>query len=90
MPDIDVLMKSPDEIPGTYANIVQILGDPYGVMIQFLCAELYMENDTVPAVIVARVRIGERLLRELRDTLNEHVSKLDTLNDIDNLPEADQ
>ena len=74
---------TPDEIVGRYANVIQIVNNQYEYSLHFLCADLHTDDEElIPVVQVARIRLTEKLARELHEALGEHFSKHDTMRDI--------
>jgi len=79
-----------EHLAGVYANVVQIDSSEYETTLTFACAELHMVEGSVPGVCVGRIRISDKLGRQLATTLAEHFSKQNAVKEIRELPEVDQ
>ena len=78
---------SPEAMAGVYANFANVSHSDYEFTITFARVDHEVEDDEVPGVVVARVALSPRFLRELIDAMEDNYSKWQTREGIKNLPE---
>jgi hypothetical protein len=78
---------SPEAMAGVYANIANDSHSDYEFTITFARVDHEVEEDEVPGVVVARVALSPRFLRELIDAMEDNYSKWQTREGIKSLPE---
>jgi Protein of unknown function (DUF3467) len=81
------LHLDPDQIAGVYANFANVSFSDYEFTITFARVEHEVEEGDVPGVVVARVNMSTRFMKELIDALQDSWSKWSTREGIRNLPE---
>jgi hypothetical protein len=78
---------SPEAMAGVYANFANVSHSDYEFTITFARVDHEVEEDEVPGVVVSRVALSPRFLRELIDALEDNYSKWQTREGIKSLPE---
>jgi hypothetical protein len=82
------LHTSPEIMAGDYANFANVSHSDYEFTITFARVDHEVEDDEVPGVVVSRVNLSPRFMRELMDAMEDNWSKWQTKEGIKNLPEA--
>ncbi len=80
---------SPDIMAGVYANFANVSHSEYEFTITFARVDHEVEDDEIPGVVVSRVNLSPRFMRELIDAMEDNYSKWQTSEGIKNLPEFD-
>ena len=80
---------SPEIMAGVYANFANVSFSDYEFTITFARVDHEIEEDEVPGVVVSRVSVSPRFMRELIDAMEDNFSKWQTREGIKNLPEFD-
>ncbi len=70
-----------------YANFANVSHSDYKSTITFARVDHEVEEDEVPGVVVARVNLSDRFMKELIDAMSDNYSKWRTRQGIKNLPE---
>ena len=78
----------PTHLAGVYANFANISFSDYEFTITFARIDHEVEEGDVPGVVVARVNLSTRFMKELLDAMQDSWSKWTTSEGIRNLPEA--
>jgi hypothetical protein len=78
---------SPEAMAGVYANFANVSHSDYEFTITFARVDHEVEDDEVPGVVVSRVALAPRFMRELIDAMEDNYSKWQTREGIKNLPE---
>ena len=78
----------PENLAGVYANFANISFSDYEFTITFARIDHEVEEGDVPGVVVARINMSSRFMRELLDAMQDSWSKWSTREGIKNLPEA--
>jgi hypothetical protein len=81
---------SPEIMAGHYANFANVSHSDYEFTITFARVDHEIEADEVPGVVVTRVNMAPRFVRELIDALEDNWSKWVTREGIKNLPETEE
>jgi len=76
-------------LAGTYANFANISFSEYEFTITFARIDHEVEEEEVPGVVVSRVNLSPRFMKELIEAMNDNYSKWQTREGIKNLPEFD-
>lgn len=76
------------ELAATYANFAAVSFSSYEFTITFAQVEHEVEEQEVPGVVVSRVAVSPRLMRELIDAMEDNWSKWATREGIRSLPES--
>jgi hypothetical protein len=76
------------QMAGSYANFGHVSFTQYEFTLDFLRIEHEAETSEVPGVLVSRVNVSHRFMRELIDAMEDAWSKWETREGIRNLPET--
>ena len=80
---------SPEIMAGVYANFANVSHSDYEFTITFARVDHEVEDGEVPGVVVARINLAPRFMRELIDAMEDNFSKWQTREGIRDLPEFD-
>jgi hypothetical protein len=80
----------PSHLAGVYANFANVSFSDYEFTITFARIDHEVDEGDVPGVVVSRVNLSPRFMRELLDAMNDSWSKYQTREGIRNLPESDR
>ena len=83
------IQTSPEIMAGVYANFANVSHSDYEFTITFARVDHEVEEEAVPGVVVARINLSPRFMRELIDAMQDNFSKWQTREGIKNLPEFD-
>jgi len=78
----------PDHLAGVYANFANISFSDYEFTITFARIDHEVEEGDVPGVVVSRVNLAPRFMKELLEAMGDSWSKWSTREGIKNLPET--
>ena len=78
---------SPEVMAGVYANFANVSHSDYEFTITFARVDHEVEDEEVPGVVVTRVSVSPRFMRELIDAMEDNMGKWQTQEGIKNLPE---
>ena len=81
------LHTTPESMAGVYANFANVSHSDYEFTITFARVDHEVEDEEIPGVVVARVNLSDRFMRELIDAMEDNYSKWRTRQGIKNLPE---
>ena len=84
------IQADPEHLAGKYANFANDSFSDYEFTITFARIDHEVEEGDVPGVVVSRVNMAPRFMRELIDAMNDSWSKWSAREGIRNLPEADR
>ncbi len=79
---------SPEIMAGVYANFANVSHSDYEFTVTFARVDHEVEEEEVPGVVVSRVNLSPRFMRELIDAMEDNYSKWQTREGIRNLPEG--
>ncbi len=77
----------PEVMAGHYANFANVSHSDYEFTITFARVDHEVEDDEVPGVVVSRVSVSPRFMRELIEAMTDNYSKWQTREGIRDLPE---
>jgi hypothetical protein len=77
----------PETMAGHYANFANVSHSDYEFTLTFARVDHEVEDGEVPGVVVARINIAPRFMRELIDAMEDNYSKWQTREGIKSLPE---
>ena len=80
---------SPEVMAGVYANFANVSHSDYEFTITFARIDHEVEEGEVPGVVVSRVNLSPRFMKELLEAMGDNYSKWQTREGIKNLPEFD-
>ena len=78
---------SPEIMAGHYANFANVSHSDYEFTITFARVDHEIEDEEIPGVVVSRINLSPRFMRELIDAMEDNYSKWQTREGIKNLPE---
>jgi hypothetical protein len=81
---------SPEMMAGHYANFANVSHSDYEFTVTFARVDHEVEEGEVPGVVVSRINLSARFMRELIDAMEENYAKWQThesIESIKNLPE---
>jgi hypothetical protein len=76
------------QMAGGYANFGHVSFSQYEFTLDFLRIEHEAEGGEIPGVLVSRINVSHRFMRELIDAMEDAWSKWETREGIRNLPET--
>jgi hypothetical protein len=79
----------PDTMAGHYANFANVSHSDYEFTLTFARVDHEVEEGEVPGVVVSRINLSPRFMRELIDAMEDNFSKWRTREGIRDLPELD-
>ena len=80
----------PENLAGVYANFANVSFSDYEFTITFARIDHEVDDGEMPGVVVSRVNLSARFMRELLDAMSDSWSKYQTREGIRNLPESDR
>ncbi|HSD82055.1 MAG TPA: DUF3467 domain-containing protein [Solirubrobacteraceae bacterium] len=80
----------PEHMAGVYANFANVSHSEYEFTVTFARVDHEVEGDEIPGVVVSRVNMSPRFLRELIDALEDNHEKWQARESIRALPERDR
>ena len=81
------LHTTPEVMAGVYANLATVSHSDYEFTLTFFRVDHEVEEEDVPGVVVARVSVSHKAMRELIDAMEDNWSKWQTREGIKRLPE---
>jgi hypothetical protein len=78
---------SPELMAGVYSNFANVSHSDYEFTITFARVDHEIESAEVPGVIVSRVNLSPRFMRELMAALEDNYSRWEARENIKSLPE---
>jgi hypothetical protein len=78
---------SPEIMAGVYANFANVSHSDYEFTVTFARVDHEVDDVEVPGVVVTRVNLSARFMRELIDAMEDNYSKWSTREGIRDLPE---
>jgi hypothetical protein len=78
---------SPEIMAGVYANFANVSHSDYEFTVTFARVDHEVDDVEVPGVVVTRVNLSPRFMRELIDAMEDNYSKWSTREGIRELPE---
>ena len=79
---------APEIMAGVYANFANVSHSDYEFTVTFARVDHEVEEGDVPGVVVSRVNVSHKFMRDLLDAMEDTWSKWQTTEGIRNLPEA--
>ena len=77
----------PENMGGVYANFANVTFSQYEFTITFARVDHEVEANEIPGIIVSRVSLSPRFMRELIEALEDNYSRWQAREGIKNLPE---
>ena len=69
---------SPELMAGLYANFANVSHSDYEFTITFARVDHEVEDDEIPGVVVSRINLSPKFMRELIDAMEDNYSKWQT------------
>jgi uncharacterized protein DUF3467 len=82
------IQADPEHLAGKYANFANVSFSDYEFTITFARIDHEVEDGDIPGVVVSRVNMSTRFMKELLDAMNDSWSKYTTVKGIQDLPET--
>jgi len=82
------LHTSTEVMAGIYANFANVSHSDYEFTITFARVDHEVEAEEVPGVVVSRISVSPKFMRELINAMEDNWSKWQTKEGIKNLPEV--
>ena len=82
------IQTSPEIMAGHYANFANVSHSDYEFTITFARVDHEVEEEEVPGVVVTRVSLAPRFMRELIDAMSDNYARWQTREGIRDLPET--
>jgi Protein of unknown function (DUF3467) len=82
------LHTSPEAMASQYANFANVSHSDYEFTITFARVDHEVESEEIPGVVVSRMSVSPRFMRELIDAMEDNWSKWQTKEGIKSLPEV--
>jgi len=83
------IQTSPEIMAGHYANFANVSHSDYEFTLTFARVDHEVEEGEVPGVVVSRINLSPRFMRELIDAMEDNWSKWQAKEGIRSLPEYD-
>ena len=77
----------PKDMAGAYANFANVSHSDYEFTLTFARVDHEVEDEEIPGVVVSRINLSPRFMRELIDAMEDNYSKWRTREGIKSLPE---
>ncbi len=81
---------SPEIMAGNYANFANVSHSDYEFTITFARVDHEVDEEEIPGVVVSRMNLSPKFMRELIEAMQDNYSKWQTREGIKNLPEFDR
>src|SRR5436305_15078003 len=78
---------SPEIMAGVYSNFANVSHSDYEFTVTFARVDHEVESGEIPGVVVSRVNLSPRFMRELIDAMEDNYSRWKAREGIKNLPE---
>ena len=82
------IQADPEHLAGRYANFANVSFSDYEFTITFARVDHEIDDGDVPGVVVSRVNMSTRFMKELLDAMQDSWSKWSSREGIRNLPET--
>ena len=79
---------SPDIMAGVYSNFANVSHSDYEFTITFARVDHEVEDEEIPGVVVSRINLSARFMKELIEAMQDNYSKWEYRESVKNLPEA--
>ena len=83
------IQTTPEAMMGVYANFANVSHSDYEFTITYARVDHEVEEDEIPGVVVSRINLSPRFMRELIDAMEDNWSKWQAKEGIRSLPEYD-
>jgi hypothetical protein len=79
---------APEIMGGVYSNFANVSHSDYEFTITFARVDHEVEDEEIPGVVVSRINLSPKFMRELIDAMRDNYSKWEYQQDINSLPET--
>ena len=79
----------PEKMAGHYANFANVSHSDYEFTITFARVDHEIEEGEIPGVVVSRINLSPRFMRELLDAAEDNYGRWRARENIKNLPEVE-
>ena len=79
---------SPDIMAGVYSNFANVSHSDYEFTITFARVDHEVEDEEIPGVVVSRINLSARFMKELIEAMQDNYSKWEYREGVKNLPET--
>ncbi len=79
----------PEVMAGHYANFANVSHSDYEFTVTFARVDHEVDDEEIPGVVVSRVNLSAKFMRELIDAMEDQYSKWRAAEGIRNLPETE-
>jgi hypothetical protein len=79
---------APELMAGSYSNFANVSHSDYEFTITFARVDHEVEDEEIPGVVVSRVNLSARFMKELIEAMQDNYSKWAHVRDVQNLPET--
>jgi hypothetical protein len=80
---------SPDIMAGVYSNFANVSHSDYEFTITFARVDHEVEDEEIPGVVVSRINLSARFMKELIEAMQDNYSKWEYRENVKSLPEVD-
>jgi hypothetical protein len=80
---------APEMMAGHYSNFANVSHSDYEFTLTFARVDHEIEDGEIPGVVVSRINLSPRFMRELIDAMEDNYGKWQARENIKNLPEWD-
>ena len=81
------IQVSPEMMAGVYSNFANVSHSDYEFTITFARVDHEIEDEEIPGVVVSRINLSPKFMRELVDAMEDNYAKWRHREDVKNLPE---
>src|ERR1700727_3894877 len=78
---------APELMAGAYSNFANVSHSDYEFTITFARVDHEVEDEEIPGVVVSRINLSPKFMRELIEAMQDNYSKWQAREGIKNLPE---
>ena len=79
----------PEKMAGHYANFANVSHSDYEFSLTFARVDHEVEDDVIPGVVVSRINLSPRFMRELIDAMEDNYGRWSARESIKGLPEVE-
>ena len=80
----------PQHLGGVYANFANVSHSDYEFTLTFARVDHEVEDDVIPGVVVSRINLSQKFMRELIDAMEDNYGRWSARESIKGLPEVEE
>jgi hypothetical protein len=80
---------TPEDMGGKYANFANVSHSDYEFTITFARVDHEVEDEEIPGVVVSRINLSARFMKELIEAMQDNYSKWEYRENVKSLPEVE-